>query len=129
MTVTNYTKRIPEERGAAVTTAASAKEAIEVLRADAPDVILSDLGMPENDGYEFISWVRGLPAEDGGLTPAAALTAFARSEDRQRALICGFQSHIAKPVEPSELITLVASLAGRIADAQHNLRSSGVSQS
>jgi CheY-like chemotaxis protein len=79
--------------------------------------------MAENDGYEFISWVRGMPAEKGGLTPAAALTAFARSEDRQRALIAGFQSHIAKPVEPSELITLVASLAGRMAGAQQNSRS------
>jgi CheY-like chemotaxis protein len=116
-------KRILEERGAAVRTAASAKEAIEVLRTDPPDVVLSDIGMAENDGYEFISWVRGLPAEKGGLTPAAALTAFARSEDRQRVLIAGFQSHIAKPVEPSELITVVASLAGRIADARHNSRS------
>ena len=78
----------------------------------------------------------GLPDEEGGLTPAAALTAFARSEDRQRALISGFQSHIAKPVEPSELITLVASLAGRIADRapelaighdRYQLRESGLS--
>jgi PAS domain S-box-containing protein len=109
-------RRILEERGAAVTAAASAKEAIEVLRARQLDVVLSDIGMAENDGYEFISWVRGMPAEKGGLTPAAALTAFARSEDRQRALIAGFQSHIAKPVEPSELITLVAQQNSRSAD-------------
>jgi len=80
------------------------------LRADAPDLLISDLGMPEVDGFELLSWVRGLGRDRGGLTPAIALTAFARSEDRLRALEAGFNSHISKPVEPSELIAAVASL-------------------
>ena len=70
--------------------------------------------MPGVDGYQFIERVRQLSVEDGGNVPAAALTAFARSEDRRKALLAGYQTHIAKPVEPAELITIVASLAGRV---------------
>ena len=76
-----------------------------------PDVLLSDIGMPGEDGYELIRQVRALPAERGGRTPAAALTAFARGEDRRRALLAGFQMHVAKPVDIQELATVVASLA------------------
>ncbi len=79
-----------------------------------PDVLVSDIGMPEVDGYRLILEVRRLPDDQGGNTPAAALTAFARSEDRRRALMAGYESHIAKPVEPAELIAVVASLAGRM---------------
>ena len=67
--------------------------------------------MPGEDGYEFIRRVRALKPEDGGRTPAAALTAFARAEDRTRALRAGYQTHVAKPVEPTELTAVVASLA------------------
>jgi PAS domain S-box-containing protein len=99
-------KRVLEEHGAAVVTAASGPEAIDVLGATAPDVLVSDLGMPGMDGYTFI---RSLRAGGGGL-PAVAVTAFARPEDRQRALAAGYQAHLAKPIEPGELVTAVASL-------------------
>jgi CheY-like chemotaxis protein len=69
--------------------------------------------MPEQDGYEFMRTVRSRSREDGGQTPAAALTAYARAEDRQRALDAGYQTHLAKPVDPAELIAAVARLAGR----------------
>jgi CheY-like chemotaxis protein len=70
--------------------------------------------MPGNDGFELIRAVRALPADAGGNIPAAALSAFARSEDRRRAMLAGFQTHVAKPVEADELLAVVASLAGRI---------------
>ena len=73
--------------------------------------------MPDTDGYEFIRQVRALPAAQGGRTPAIALTAFARSEDRTRAMIAGYQVHVAKPIESQELIVTVASLAGRMGAA------------
>ena len=76
-----------------------------------PDVIVSDIGMPLMDGYQFIRELRKRPPNQGGRTPAVALTAFARSEDRTRALIAGYQMHVAKPVEPAELLATVASLA------------------
>ena len=106
-------RRILEECGANVIVAPSAQIALESVRKDRPDVILSDIGMPEEDGYEFIRKVRSLSPEDGGRTPAAALTAFARAEDRTKALRAGYQTHVAKPVEPSELTAVVASLAIR----------------
>ena len=94
-------------------TVASADEAIDVLRERRPDVILSDIGMSVKDGYEFIRRVRALPHESGGRTPAAALTAFARSEDRMRAMLAGFQVHVAKPIEPQELAVAIQSLRHR----------------
>jgi CheY-like chemotaxis protein len=74
--------------------------------------LISDLGMPGEDGYALIQRVRGLPESKGGRVPAIALTAFARMEDRVRALTEGFQSHVAKPVEPSELTAVIGSLVG-----------------
>jgi CheY-like chemotaxis protein len=68
--------------------------------------------MPDMDGYQFIREVRALPASIGGRTPALALTAFARSEDRTRAIIAGYQVHVPKPIEPQELVVTIASLAG-----------------
>jgi len=79
-------------------------------------VILSDIGMPNVDGYELLRRVRALGAARGGGLPAIALTAFARSEDRTRALRAGFLMHIAKPVEPAELAAAVASVVGRTGD-------------
>jgi len=102
--------RILTDCNARVRIAASAREAFAALQADMPNLLISDLGMPEVDGFELLSWVRALPRDCGGLLPAVALTAFARSEDRLRALEAGFSSHISKPVEPSELIEAVASL-------------------
>jgi CheY-like chemotaxis protein len=108
-------RRVLEDCGAKVLTAASAAEGLAALRRQRVDVIISDIGMPEVDGYEFMRQVRDLPLDEGGKTPAAALTAFARAEDRTRALRSGYQTHVAKPVEPAELTAVVASLAGRVA--------------
>jgi len=105
-----------ERCGASVTAVASAQEAFAALKESRPDVLISDLGMPEEDGYSLIKKVRALPLADGGQTPAAALTAYARVEDRMRVLRSGFQIHIPKPVEPAELVAVVANLAGRIGE-------------
>jgi CheY-like chemotaxis protein/anti-sigma regulatory factor (Ser/Thr protein kinase) len=107
-------KRVLIQCGADVLVAAGAVEALERLKDYRPDVIVSDIGMPETDGYEFIRRVRRLSPLDGGKTPAIALTAFARSEDRTRAMIAGYQMHIAKPIEPQELIATIANFAGRV---------------
>jgi PAS domain S-box-containing protein len=101
------------QRGARVTGTASVAEAMDALGKELPDVILSDIEMPDADGHSFIRKVRALPADRGGAVPAAALTAYARTEDRMQALLSGFQMHVAKPVQPEELAAVVASLAGR----------------
>ncbi|HEX6903215.1 MAG TPA: ATP-binding protein [Thermoanaerobaculia bacterium] len=103
-------RQILEHCNAEVLTVASAGEALEALQRWRPDILISDIGMPGEDGYELIRRVRALPPESGGRTPAAALTAFARSEDRRRALLAGFQMHVAKPVEVKELAAVVANL-------------------
>jgi PAS domain S-box-containing protein len=102
------------EVGANVLCASSAAEAYRMLCSERPNVLLSDVGMPDEDGYSLIRRVRELPAREGGDIPSIALTAFARSEDRRRALMAGFQSHLAKPVEPAELVAVVASVAGAL---------------
>jgi CheY-like chemotaxis protein len=102
-------KRILERNGAEVRSASSMQEALEAFAGWPPHVILSDIGMPHHDGYELISRLRTLPG--GGTVPAVALTALARSEDRTRALRAGFQMHLAKPVDFTELITVVQNLA------------------
>ena len=106
-------KRLLEDCHAQVITAGSAAEAFELVRAEKPDVLLSDVGMPGEDGYALIRRVRALGPENGGLLPSAALTAYAREEDRVKAILAGFQMHLAKPIEPSELIATVAGLARR----------------
>ena len=105
--------RLLVERGARVSKAESADQALQALKQLHPDLLISDIGMPQKDGYEFIRSVRSLPVDAGGKTPAIALTAFARSEDRTRAMMAGYQVHLAKPIEPRELIATVASLVGR----------------
>jgi PAS domain S-box-containing protein len=107
--------RILANGGAIVTTASSVAEAMAKLQRDLPEIILSDIGMPGEDGYELIRKIRSLAPAKGGRIPAVALTAFARSEDRQRALLAGFQMHVAKPVEPSELLTVCSSIAQSLA--------------
>ncbi|HZG50731.1 MAG TPA: PAS domain S-box protein [Pyrinomonadaceae bacterium] len=104
--------------GAQVSLAATAAEAFEQIERNRPDVLITDIGMPDEDGYSLLSRIRQLPPERGGTIPAAALTAYARAEDRVRALRSGFQMHVPKPVEPAELITVVANLAGRIGRSQ-----------
>lgn len=103
-----------EESGARVSTAQSVAEALENIKQSVPDVIVSDIGMPGVNGYEFIENVRRLVPEKGGNIPAVALTAYARTQDREAALQYGFQTHIAKPVEMKELITTVANLVAHV---------------
>jgi len=102
-----------KECGSEVITTRSVEEALAALEQHKPDILISDLGMPDEDGYSLIEKIRALPSERGGDIPAAALTAYARAEDRMRVLRSGFQFHLPKPVDSAELVTVVASLAGR----------------
>lgn len=106
-------QRVLEQCDIEVHLAASASEAMDQLALYRPDVLVSDIGMPGEDGFELLRRVRTLPEAKGGRTPAIALTAFARSEDRTRAMIAGYQVHISKPIEAPELLATIASLAGR----------------
>ena len=99
--------------GAEVKAAGSVAEALEVIITEAPDLLISDIGMPNEDGYELIRRVRELPAESGRKMPAIALTAYARVEDRMQALRAGYQMHVPKPVELAELVAVAASLIQR----------------
>ncbi len=99
--------------GAHVSTAHSAEEALTILEAEVSDVVVADLGMPHVDGFQFIDRVRRHHNRLVREVPAAALTAYARSEDRTKALRAGFQIHLAKPIDPAELVTTIASLAKR----------------
>jgi PAS domain S-box-containing protein len=99
--------------GAAVFTAPSRGEALDAFREWSPHVLLSDVGMPHIDGYELIGQVRALPEEEGGQTPAIALTAYARPEDELKALVAGYQVHVVKPIDPHRLVRMVANLVGR----------------
>ena len=101
-------------QGATVISADSVKRALEEIEEKSPDVMVSDIGMPDEDGYSLIRKVRALPDEQHRSIPAIALTAFTRAQDRMRALSSGFQSHVSKPVEPDELTTVIASLTGRL---------------
>jgi CheY-like chemotaxis protein len=100
--------------GAEVRRAVSSAEGLDILERWRADVIVSDIEMPRDDGYAFIQRVRGLPAERGGGTPAVAVTAHGSLDDRVRALAAGFQTHLPKPVEPAELVAVVASLTLRL---------------
>ena len=121
-------KRILNDCGASVRIAASARDALVQFKEAPPNLLISDLGMPEVDGFELLEWVRQLPREAGGHVPAIALTAFARSEDRLRALEAGFMAHISKPVEPSELIASVASVVGPAAPLVNRLAAPALGQ-
>jgi PAS domain S-box-containing protein len=106
-------KRLLDECEALVRTAGSADEAMTMIQEEIPDVLVSDIGMPDEDGYSLIRRVRAIGVERGGRVPAVALTAYARAEDRMKAILAGFQMHVPKPVEGAELLTMIASLAGR----------------
>ncbi|PYQ25055.1 MAG: hypothetical protein DMF81_03705 [Acidobacteria bacterium] len=99
--------------GARVAAVASASEALAAIQVEPPDVLLCDIEMPGQNGYDLVRRLRALPPERGGRVAAAALTAYARAEDRLEALRAGFQFHMAKPVDPRELIAVVASLGAR----------------
>ncbi|HEV3471550.1 MAG TPA: response regulator, partial [Pyrinomonadaceae bacterium] len=101
-----------EQGGARVTAARDAAGALAAFDAARPDVLVADIGMPGEDGYQLIRRVRALGLERGGRVPAIALTAYAGEGDRARALAAGFHLHIPKPVDPAELVRLVAGVAG-----------------
>jgi CheY-like chemotaxis protein len=104
---------ILESAGAEVTTANSAAEALELLRRGTYQALIADLGMPQMDGLELIRRIRQTLPAPANAVPAAALTAYARSDDRISAVASGFQMHLAKPVNPSELVVAIATLIGR----------------
>jgi CheY-like chemotaxis protein len=105
-----YITAVLELDGASVEAVPSAAIALEMLPQFKPDALICDIAMPGEDGYTFIRKVRSLKANEGGRVPAVALTAYADSEDRVRALQAGFQKHIAKPVEPDELVEIIGNL-------------------
>jgi signal transduction histidine kinase len=112
-TAVELIKEVLAQAGAEVIECWTADEALQALAHRRPDVLVSDVEMPSQDGYSLIRKVRALAPEQGGKTPAVALTAFSRPEDRIRSLMAGFNIHVSKPVDPAELTTIVASLTGR----------------
>jgi len=103
-----------EDQGAVVRSAASVAGALAALESSWPDVLLSDIGMPAADGYQLIARVREMEVLRGGKMPAIALTAYARESERRQALEAGFQMHLSKPVEVTQLIAGIANLAGML---------------
>ncbi|MCC5626039.1 response regulator, partial [Nostoc sp. CHAB 5715] len=103
----NFLSFMFEEYGAFATAVASVDEALAVLEQAKPDILISDIGMSEQDGYTLIRKLRSLEPEKGGRIPAIALTAYTREEDRLEALRAGFQQHLSKPIDPTKLITMV----------------------
>jgi CheY-like chemotaxis protein len=108
-------REILENSGAEMMVATSAAEALEILNRETPDAIVSDIAMPRMDGFQLIAQIRSHANAAVRAIPAAALTAYARSEDSARARNSGFQLHLAKPIDPVELTAAVASLVGRSA--------------
>lgn len=106
-------RRVITECGAEVHTAQDAYAAMRQVEEHKPDVVCSDIGMPGMDGYEFVRWLRNQPPERGGLIPAIAMTAFARPEDKERSLSCGFNSHLSKPLEPVRVLAAIEELLAR----------------
>jgi CheY-like chemotaxis protein len=109
----NLLRAIIEQCGAEVRVAGSASEALRIAKEWPSSIIVSDIGMPREDGYELIQRLRAWEKESGTWIPAVALTAYARTEDRVRALSAGYQIHIAKPIDPAELVLAIASQLGR----------------
>ena len=108
-----FVRRLLESHGSRVSVASSAEHVIELLQGAIPDALPCDIGMPGQDGYELIRRIRAREPEMGGRIPAAALSALARPEDRARALLEGYQMHLAKPADAEQLVRTVATLAGR----------------
>jgi CheY-like chemotaxis protein len=105
-------RNVLEERGASVRAAESGGEALETLQRDSADIVVSDIGMPDMDGYQFMRRLRAVEAR-GSRVPALALTAFARPDDRKQAILAGYQAHLAKPFDMAEFVIVVAGLVGR----------------
>lgn len=102
-----------EKAGAIVTTASSVREALAAMLEHKPDVLVSDIGMPGEDGYKLIREIRSRPASDGGLVPAIAVTAFARDEERRQVLLAGYHRHLAKPIDSARLVAMISELSPR----------------
>jgi CheY-like chemotaxis protein len=105
-------RRVLEQQGALVATVRSGEEALQRLESETPDVLISDIGMPNMDGYQFLRRMRAAEPK-GQRIPALALTAFARPDDRKHAILAGYQAHLAKPFDMAELAIVVAGLVGR----------------
>ena len=102
-----------ENCGASVTAVSNAADALAVLTQSLPDLLLSDIGMPDTNGYLLLQQVRALPKEQGGLVPAIALTAYAGEIDYQQALAAGFQRHLSKPLDPQKLVQAILGVLDR----------------
>jgi CheY-like chemotaxis protein len=112
------TSLVLTQAGASVKAVASVREALQMIDAERPDVLVSDIGLPDEDGYTLIRQIRLHEAEQGGFLPAVALTGFARAEDRARILAAGFQAHLPKPVEPVELTATIAAMTHHLREDQ-----------
>jgi CheY-like chemotaxis protein len=120
-----FLERLLRSYGADILVARSADEALSRLSDDHVDIVVSDIGLPDVDGYDLMHRIRKLPPNAGGAIPAVALTAYARTEDRMRAFRAGYQAHLAKPIEPPELVATIASFAGLI-EAHRRSRHAGL---
>ena len=107
------TSLVLTEAGASVKAVASAREALQLLEGQRPDVLVTDIGLPEEDGYALVNQIRQHEAAHGGFLPAVALTGFTRAEDRARILAAGFQAHVSKPIDPAELTAAIAAVVRR----------------
>jgi hypothetical protein len=112
------TSMVLTQAGASVKAAASVRDALQMLKVERPDVLVSDIGLPEEDGYGLIRRIREHEAEYGGFLPAVALTGYARAEDRARILAAGFQAHVPKPVDPIELAAAIATITQHLRDGE-----------
>ena len=112
------TSLVLTQAGASVKAVASAREALQMLEVERPDALVSDIGLPDEDGYALIRQIRQHEAEHGGFLPAVALTGYVRAEDRARILAAGFQAHVPKPVEPVELMGAIATITRHLRDSE-----------
>jgi CheY-like chemotaxis protein len=121
----DFLERFLTGYSAEVVIARSAAQALARFKEVNFDIVVSDIGLPDVDGYDLMQRIRSLPVRAGGATPAIALTAYARTEDRTRAFRAGFQAHLAKPIEPAELVATISSFAGLI-EARRQARQSEI---
>ena len=113
------------QAGASVKAVASVREALQLLEVERPDALVSDIGLPDEDGYGLVRQIRQSEAEHGGFLAAVALTGYTRAEDRARILAAGFQAHVPKPVEPVEVTTAIAIITHHLRDSHINDRAHG----
>jgi CheY-like chemotaxis protein len=112
------TSLVLTQAGASVKAVASVQEALQMIEMERPDALVTDIGLPGEDGFALVRQIRESEAQHGGFLPAIALTGYARAEDRIGILAAGFQAHIPKPVEPVELAAVIANMTGRLRDRE-----------